>query len=328
MALTWEDLNSKLQDHIIPAVADTVYKAAPTFVRLRTSNAQRFEGGLKIRHGIGYAELNGGPFQRGGTFTTDYVQTDSAVEVSPKYYYVNVTLFGTDDVLARGPEMAVDFAASKLANASAKMAKLIGTDLFLDGQGTGSSTLSVDGFDAALDNGNTFTSYGGVLRADLGISNGTNNQGINGYVASLASGFTLKAVTKAFGSCWFGSEHVDLIVSDQNSWDQFWNKMQPLQRVMEESSDVAKIGFQSFRFNGAQVSVDGYCPSGKMYGLNTRNENMLFFTSTLKRYQLGFTGFKEAQNSDDRAGQYLWGGNMLVPTSRYNFMLTNIPTLS
>lgn len=51
----------------------------------------------------------------------------------------------TDDVLARGPEMAVDFVTSKLANAAGKMAKLIGTDLFLDGQGTGSSTLSVDG---------------------------------------------------------------------------------------------------------------------------------------------------------------------------------------
>src|SRR4030042_4482820 len=42
---------------------------------------------------------------------------------------------------------------------------------------------------------------------------------INGYVASLATGFTLKAVNTAFGSCWFGAEHVDLISSDQNSWN-------------------------------------------------------------------------------------------------------------
>lgn len=35
--------------------------------------------------------------------------------------------------------------AAKLANAAGKMGKLIGTDLYLDGQGTNSSTLQIDG---------------------------------------------------------------------------------------------------------------------------------------------------------------------------------------
>jgi hypothetical protein len=40
---------------------------------------------------------------------------------------------------------AVPFVGSKIANAAGKMAKLIATDMYLDGLGTGSSTLSVDG---------------------------------------------------------------------------------------------------------------------------------------------------------------------------------------
>lgn len=288
------DINGKVNPAILPAIADLVYKSSPLFIRVRTSNAQRFDGGVSIRQNIGYAELNGGPFARGGTFNTDYVTTDTAFVVSPKYYYVNVTLMGTDDVLARGPEMAVDFVTSKLANAAGKMAKLIGTDIFLDGLGTNSSPLSTDGLQQWLDNGNTYSTCGGLTRADLGVANGTNSQGANGYVASLSSGFTLKAVQKAFGSAWFGNQHVDLIVSDQNSWDQFWNKLQPMQRYMNEKADVATAGFSAFNFNGAQVVVDQYGPSGQMFGLNTRNENLLFFTSTLKRYQFGFTGFKEA----------------------------------
>ena len=60
--------------------------------------------------------------------------------------YVNITLYGTDDVLARGPQQAVPFVGSKIANAAGKMAKLVATDMYLDGLGTGSSTLSVDGF--------------------------------------------------------------------------------------------------------------------------------------------------------------------------------------
>ncbi len=144
-------------------------------------------------------------------------------------------------------------------------------------------------------------------------------------MTSAAAGFTLKLVNTAFGNTWFGAEHVDMLVSEQNTWDQFWNKLQPQQRFHEESSDVAKAGFQSFRFNGAQVVVDQYAPSGSLYGLNTKNENMLFYISTLPKYQFGFTGWKEAQNTDDVAGQYLFAGNLVVPSSRFNFRITNIP---
>lgn len=326
MALTWDDISSKTHDFIIPRLMDVVYKASPLFIRMRTSQAERFEGGKSIMHPIMYAELNGAAFGRGGTFDTAYVQTDTALQVNVKYYYVNATLYGTDNVLNRGPEAAMSYVGSKLNNAAGKMAKLLGTDMFLDGQGTSSSTLALDGLSAANDNGNTFTTYGGILRTDLGVTNGTNNQGINGYVASLAAGFTLKAVQTAYGSCWFGAEHVDLIVTTQVGWDQFWNKLQPIQRFNEESSDVAKAGFQSFRFNGSQVVVDQYCPSGEMHGLNTRNQNILFYISTLQKYQFGFTGWKEAQNTDDVAGQYLFAGNLLVPASRFNFRLTGIPT--
>lgn len=64
-------------------------------------------------------------------------------------------------------------------------------------------------------------------------------------MASLSAGFTLKAVEIAMGGCWFGREHVDLLVSDQNSWNWFFNKLQPMQRFNEESSDVAKAGLSA-----------------------------------------------------------------------------------
>lgn len=249
MALTWGDLNGKIQDKIIPTVADVVntgdpvrrrtvekfsliklnpargtdckqamsraaveterekdsmsscdspscseceaaevgrndrpsgatrsnnasYKSSPVFIRIRTQNGQQFDGGIKIRQNIGYAELNGAPFGRGQTFNTDYVPTDTAFQVDPKFYYVNITLYGTDDVLARGPQQAVPFVGSKIANAAGKMAKLIATDMYLDGLGTGSSTLSIDGFNQWFDNGSLFTTCGGLTRSDLGVSNG------------------------------------------------------------------------------------------------------------------------------------------------------------
>jgi hypothetical protein len=133
---------------------------------------------------------------------------------------------------------------------------------------------------------------------------------------------TLGAVQTAYGSAWFGREHVDLIIATQPIWDIFWNKIQPQQRFREESSDVAKIGFQSMRYNGASVTVDQLCPTGFMFGLNTKF--IQFWITTMPKYQFGFTGWKEAQNTDDVAGQYLFGGNLLNVGPRFMFKLAGV----
>lgn len=318
MALTWNDLTSKTNKFIVPRMIDQVYKSSPVFTRLRTKNMMRFEGGTSIRHPIMYAELKGGAFTRGTSFDTSYVQTDTALEVLVKFYYVNCTLFGTDNVLNRGPEAAMSYVESKMVNASGKMAKLLGTDLFLDGQGTSSSAIQLDGFSAAIDDGTNFTSYGGITRTD--IATGA-NVGINAYFNSLTT-LSLSAVQTAYGATWFGHEHVDLIATTQSIWDTFWGKIQPQQRFMEESTDVAKIGFQALRYNGASVTVDQYCPTGKMWGLNTKY--LQFWITTLQKYAFGFTGWKEAQNNDDVAGQYLFGGNILCVAPRLFFQLSGI----
>jgi len=319
VALTYDDISSKTNKFIVPRLVDNVYKSSPVLTRLRTNNMERFEGGTTIRHPIMYAELKGGAFTRGGTFDISYVQTDTALEVNIKYYYVNATLFGTDNVLNRGPEAAMSYVETKLVNAAGKMAKLLGTDLFLDGTGVNSSIIQLDGMQEALDDGTTYTTYGGITRTD--IASGA-NVGINGYKNAAIGTLSLAAVQTAYGSTWFGNEHVDLIPTTQPVWDILWNKIQPQQRFLEESSDVAKIGFQALRYNGASIVVDQYAPTGVMWFLNTKY--IQFWISTLPKYQFGFTGWKEAQNTDDVAGQYLFAGNLLFVAPRLNGQINGI----
>lgn len=325
MALTWTDIDGKVNKHIVPRLVDNVYKSSPVLTRLRTRNAERFEGGMSIRHPIVYAKLTGGAFTKGGSFNIDKVQTDTALEVYPKYYYVNISLYGPDNVLARGPEAAMSYVESKMFNASGKMADMLGTDLFLDGglsSGATSTTSQLDGFQVALDNGTLAAAYAGITRADLGVSNGTNNQGINGYVSSAMTTFSMGTFQAGYGGSWFGNEHVDLIVTTQAIWDIIWSKLQPQQRFMEMDNDLGKVGFQTLRWNGASIVVDQLCPSGYIFGLNTKY--ILFYISTVPKYQFGFTGFKEVQNSDDVAGQYLFAGNMLVTAPRLFFTFSGV----
>lgn len=310
--LTYDDLTGKTNRFIVPRMVDDVYKSSPLFTRLRTRNGERFEGGTAIRHPIMYAKLKGGPFTRGGSFDTSYVQTDTALEVLVKYYYVGCTLFGVDNVLNRGNEGAMSLVESKMVNASGRMADLLGTDIFLDGQGTNSSSIALDGLDAGIDDGTNYPTYAGITRADIATGD---NVGINSYVVNSQGVLTLGAVQTGYGACWFGREHIDLMIMPQAVWDILWNKIQPQQRFREESSDVAKIGFQSMRFNGASATVDQLCPTGKLWLLNTKF--IQFWITTMPKYQFGFTGWKEAQNTDDVSGQYLFGGNLLVVGSRF-----------
>jgi hypothetical protein len=317
--LTWTDVTSKTNKHIVPKMIDSVYKNSPLFTRLRTKNAEQFAGGTSIRHPIAYARLKGGAFTRGQSFDTSYVQTDTALEVLVKAYYVNITLFGLDAVLNRGPEAVMSTVETKMVNAAGRMAELLGTDIFLDGQGTDSSAIQLDGLEAAIDDGNAFATYGGITRAD--IATGA-NVGINSYVKTMAGPVALADFQTAYGATWFGHEHVDLIIITQAIWDIMWNKLQPQQRFLEESTDVAKAGFQALRYNGASMTVDQYAPAAKAWFLNSKY--IQFWITTLSKYQFGFTGWKEAQGNDDVSGQYLFAGNILNVAPRLMGVIKNL----
>lgn len=320
MALTWTDISAITNRKIVPRMVDNFFKSGPLFVLLKNKLNMPFDGGLTIKQPIMYQQLNGGPTARGGTFDTSYVQTDTALEFNVKEYYVNVTLYGADNLLNIGPEAAMSNVESKMANAAETMAKNMGTDAYLDGQGTYSSTLALDGLYAACDDGSNFPSYGGITRSS--IASGANN-GINGYYASFTGkSLGLSDVQTAVGSATFGRFHPTVILNPQPVWDLLWSKIQPQQRFLEESSDLAKIGFKAQRFNGISVVVDQYAPSGNMFGINTEFLNL--YVSTNRKYQFSCTGWKEAQNTDDVAAQYLYGGNLIYSAPRTSFHLVNI----
>lgn len=324
MSLSLVEVNSYTSQFIVPKSTDVIYKNSPVFTRLSNRNAERFPGGTEIQRPIMYAELNGGTFTKGSTFDISFVQTDTAFQLNIKGYEVNITLYGWDDILNRGPEAAFSQVETKMNNAAMKMAKLLAVDMYLDGGNTrssGSNTSTVqalDGFQAWYDDGVLYTSIGGITRSDLAAAGVIS--GANAYTQTGVNTFQLATVQNAYGQAWFGSDHPDLICATQNGWNNFWNAIQPLQRYMDTASDIGKIGFQTFRFNGAEVVIDKYMPANFMFGLNT--SYIEWYHSDNPRFQYGFTGFKEAQNSIDVSGQFLYAGDIVVPNPRTGFKLS------
>lgn len=336
---------------ILPRTTDVIFKKSPLLTRLLNRNSISFPGGLLVQRPLMYAQLNGGFFSKNDTLNIAYVQTDTSYQVNMKYAYVSIFLNGTDDVLNRGRNAAFSEVELKFANASATMAKIITTGLYQDGQtaasnagvtnGVLSTSTSLDGLLAWIDDGNTsgsystatdltksFPSIGGLNRVDLfttppvftgATTPNSGIQGLNAYTNRAFNAFTLNDMQFAFGQAWFGNDFPDLIVTTQNGFNKVWNATQPQQRYMDDNSDVAKVGFKAFRFNGvADVVVDKYLPSdgtnGIMYMLNTRYLEL--YCSDNKKFSFGFTGFKDAQGTIDLAGQFLWSGDLGAPNPR------------
>lgn len=283
---------------------------------------ERFAGGLQIQRPIIYNELNGDAVGRGEGFNIDYVTTDTALVNNMTVYYVNITLFGFDSMKNDGPQAIFSQVETKFQNAGLKMAKLLATNMYLDNVTAGRGK-HMDGLRQWYDDGNLFSAIGGINRSDItpvgtvgGLNAFTNNMG--------AGSFTLQTMNTAYGNAWFGADHVDLVVATQNGWNLIWNALQPQQRYYDTESDVATAGFQSFRFNGAEVVIDKYAPvgtTGVMYGINTKYVEWYF--STNPKFQYGFTGFKESNNTIDVAGQFLVGHDIVIPNPRSGFKILN-----
>jgi hypothetical protein len=180
----------------------------------------------------------------------------------------------------------------------------------------------------------SFLAVGGQNRVDFwtggyptaysgGTTPATNIGGLNAYTNRAFSTFTLNEINTAYGAAWFGRDFPDLIVTTQTGYNRMWNAIQPMQRYNMDAggTDVGKIGFNAFQFNASTVVVDKYIPadpdtSGNSVMLLLNTGYLELYSSTARSAQFGFTGFKEAQQSLDVAGQFVWAGNLICSNPR------------
>ena len=320
MAVPIPGINAYTHNLIVGKATDTVYQSSPVFVRLSKQRRNTFRGGLTIQRPLIIGKLAGRPVGPGEGAPPDIVTTETALKVAMRLYLVNVPLLGFNAMQNDGDMAVFKEVDMKFANASAFMAEMLAQDFYLT-----STTLGRDrnliGLEEWIDDGNTFTTIGGITRSDIATA-GT-IKGMNAYTAALTS-FSLKDLNKACTQAWVGSKHVDLLVGTRNGWDLVWNSLQPMQQQVDKVSDVAQAGFATIRVNQAELVMDPYAPTGsagRLWGLNSESIEWYFAANPL--FNFGFTGFKGTQLGIDTAGQFLAGTTLLVPGCRTCFKLTS-----
>lgn len=284
-------------------LVDNFFASAALLVRMRKRNAVPLRGGAEIRVPHIYTGFPASSYGRGDAFDTSTTEFSTVMRFQWKFSYAPVNLDVVDVDLNDAPEQVFDLVDAAMETAELSLIDDISTQLYADG--TGNASKDIEGLAIAVSRTGT---YGGIVR-------GTDSQGASiraAYEDTAGGALTLATMNTNHGTATIAREQIDLYVTTQTLWSRIWERTQPSER--NSPGDLRDIGFQTVRFNGADVTVDSHVPSGFLYGLNTKS----FDLYTHRRWDFRFRGFMEPTNQQRMIGQVIWWGNLVCKSPRLN----------
>ena len=305
-----EDIYTTTFNQKLPEVIDGVYNSNPTLGILNQQDRILLDGGRKIEQNMIFDKLTGGSYNRGDTFANVRKTTRTAFIIDWKLHRVELALDGLDELQNAGAMAAFDNADLKLQEMELTLKDNIGSELF--GVGTDNQSAAMNGFADWIDDGTNITTIGGVTRDTSAVGTAAKAT----YDATGGS-LTIPALQTDYGLVTIENEKPNLIVTTQTLWNALFNRVQPQQRYPSGGGgvfdDLARIGFESIKFQRAAIIVDSHVQSGRFYMLNTN-----FIKLIVHAARPGvLRGWMPTSNKDERVNQLFWAGNLIVGGPRF-----------
>ncbi len=304
------DVVSFTRDAVRPDLVDGLFNSNPTFARMYNRQRVTMQGGDQIRQAFMYDKLPFAWYTGLGGFSTTTRETNTMMVFDWKQVAAEITLPGIDVFKNSGPHKIFDLVSNKLANAQMTLSDALGTELFNDG----TDSTKIAGLRLATSNTGT---YGGIARGTGAIADA-----VEGNVDSTGGAITLPFINSLMGTASAGgAQKPDLLVSTQTLWDATWARVQPQQRYPNPTQqDIANVGFDVININGAALVADSHCPSGYLFGLNTRY--MEFIVGEGKDFYI--RGPFELQTQDGFTAQVVLYVALVVQAPRLFFQASGL----
>ena len=244
----------------------------------------------------------------------------SSAQFDWKQKAVAVSISGLEELQNSGKEQMIDLLEARVSNAEKSITNSIAIDCYSDGTGDGGK--QIGGLQLLIADTPTSGTVGGIDRAtwtfwrNISFSSVTDGGGaataanIQGYMNAV----WMRVVR--------GRDKPDLIVADNNYFGFYWNSLQAIQRIVSETGTMANLGFQTIKFNGAEVVLDGGfgggCPTNHMYFINS---DYLFFRPHRDRFFTPIRGDRYATNQDAVVKLIGFAGNLTASGCRFQAVL-------
>jgi hypothetical protein len=332
---------------VAPGITDNIFGSGPTLAYLRANALKTWQGGgvNTWQETFFYDVLNGQFFKAAPTFDISQKQIENATTWDARKAGVSVTAeIDKLRVEYAGEGALFDYVDERLQNSALTMSEGLASAIFRNGQ-TAGRTEMLNGLEEALNDGvtasfagNTFTSYGTVLRSSVRVAGrplGALDSPMTAPAAAVSGPITYPLMEQYYSSVSYGQEEPNLIVTTPLGMSYIKMAFQAQQRFTEQSR-TTRFGFTGIEFNNAMIVADRYCPGTAggsalalgqssndadgetLWFLNVKKEHMGLWLSNDDLMGFGFTGWKPAQDNLTAVGQYLFAGNFTVRNTRYH----------
>ena len=304
-----EDIYTTTFDVKLPEIIDGVYNSNPLLAVMNMEERILLDGGKRIEQGIIYGKLNGGSYGRGDSFNTAKAKTKTMLIFDWKLQYVNLSLEGMDDLQNAGAAAAFDYSELQTQEAEMTMKDNLGSELL--GNGLNNDGKAINGLEEAIDDGTNFATYGGAARG----SGDAVALAVRARYDATGGSWTIPVLQDEYGGVSIENEKPKLILTTRTLWNALHNRVQPAQRYPTGPGfdDLARIGFESLRYQRAAVVEDSHVQSGRAYLLNTRFIKLIVHSARPGKLR----GWMPTGNKDERLNQLLWAGNLIVGGPRF-----------
>lgn len=285
-------------------MADNVTNHNALFRRLNErGRVVTADGGRTIVQELMYAENSTVMWYSGyETLSVEASEIMDAAEFNWKQLAGNVVISGLEgEIQNSGRERIINLLAARIENLEISLRNTASTAIYADG--TGNSGKEFGGLQLLVqDDPTSSSSVGGINQATYSW---WRNQ-TTGDIASLSSSNIQTNMNTLWLSCIRGTDRVDLIPCDANTYTFYEESLQPLQRF--SSPNMADAGFTTLKYKSADVVYDDQCPANHMYFLNT---DYLFLRPHTDRQFVALER-RQAVNQDATVIPVVYAGNMTV----------------
>ena len=294
-------------------LADNVTKNNALLNRLKKKGKiKKVTGGRTIVQEIEYAQ--NGTFKRYSGYEALNI-SPSDVFTAAEYNYaqaaVAISISGLEMLQNNGPEQIIDLLDARISNAEKTITNNVALDCYSDGTADGGrqigglqlliSTAPTSGVVGGIDRSTTVGSFFRNI-AFSGVSNGG---------APVSAANIQSYMNRLYLQLVRGTDSPDLIVADNNYYRLYLESLQAIQRI--QSEEMAEIGFQSLKYMGADVVLDGgYGGGAPVNTMFMANTEYIYFRPHADRFFAPIGEDRFAVNQDAMVKIVGFAGNLTL----------------
>jgi hypothetical protein len=296
-------------------VTDTIFTATPFFYEMyKAENIEREDGGRFIEEPLMYGKnATIAWLDKGGTISI--ADTDPLTNSIWNWRNVagSVVRMWADDMANSGVHKKIDMMNAKIENLRLSLIDALETQLF------------------TAQSGSTMSGLPDIVEANVpasqskspgSLSKSTYDWWRNQYFASTGSfaSYGKSDMRTMYNNCSIGNDHPNLILTEQTVFEYYEAEAEDVQRLND--TQEAKLGFNTFRYKGANMYYSPQCPTGYMYFLNMKYLKLKIDSKA----DFDMTDWKYIPNQLDRVAQIVSRLELVSRNCRMQGLIGSITT--